>query len=276
MPTGNRPAMTDTTTDSTTGTSTGTSTGTRTATGSTAVIPSKQPFGLSAAHIAGTTLAAVTSAIGASTFGVGGTIVGAAFGSIVSTIGGAVYSTSLERAGERLRTTATARMQRPDGSTGSTGSTASTTVPAAVPLAQRDAGAARALADTTPVWRRIRWKPVAILAAVAFALGLVFITVSEAFLQHPIANSSQSGTSVGRLIGSGESVPATDATPAPKPTESSTTSPTPSTGEATPSTTEGTAPLTTTVPATPQPSTTTALPGPGSTTISPAAPTASP
>jgi hypothetical protein len=61
-------------------------------------------LGLSSVQIGASALAAVTSALAASFFGVGGTLIGAAVGSIVSTVAGAMYAESMRRAGGRLQT----------------------------------------------------------------------------------------------------------------------------------------------------------------------------
>jgi len=61
-------------------------------------------FDLKPTQLAGGALAAVTTAVAASYFGVGGTITGAAFGSVMSSVASAVYVASLGHASRRIRT----------------------------------------------------------------------------------------------------------------------------------------------------------------------------
>src|SRR5919197_5521325 len=58
---------------------------------------------LNAAQVAGGALAAVTSAVVAARFGVGGTLIGAGLASVVSTTGTTLYSHVLRRTGSRAR-----------------------------------------------------------------------------------------------------------------------------------------------------------------------------
>src|SRR4051794_41886052 len=59
--------------------------------------------GLSPVQIAAGALAAVSSAVLLSFFGVAGTLTGAALASVISTVGASLYSTSLNKTNERLR-----------------------------------------------------------------------------------------------------------------------------------------------------------------------------
>jgi hypothetical protein len=56
--------------------------------------------------------AAVTSAVAASFFGVGGTLAGAAFGSVVSSVAGALYQESLKKAHDKVATATAVVVQR--------------------------------------------------------------------------------------------------------------------------------------------------------------------
>ncbi|MBO0691022.1 MAG: hypothetical protein J2P40_15820, partial [Candidatus Dormibacteraeota bacterium] len=58
---------------------------------------------LQVAQVAGGALAAVTSAVIASRFGLGGTLIGAALASVVSTTGAALYSHAFRRTGSKVR-----------------------------------------------------------------------------------------------------------------------------------------------------------------------------
>src|SRR3712207_2108824 len=65
-----------------------------------------QPKGLqlSATQVAAGALASVSSAVVASFFGLAGTLIGAALASVISTVSAALYSSSLQKTNERLRT----------------------------------------------------------------------------------------------------------------------------------------------------------------------------
>jgi hypothetical protein len=67
--------------------------------------PEKEGLDLNIHKVAGGALAAVTTAVAASFFGVNGTLTGAAFGSVISSVAAAVYATSLKRAGKKIKTT---------------------------------------------------------------------------------------------------------------------------------------------------------------------------
>jgi len=58
---------------------------------------------LSAAQVAASALAAVSSAVVASFFGVAGTLIGAALASVITTVSASLYATSLKKTNERLR-----------------------------------------------------------------------------------------------------------------------------------------------------------------------------
>src|ERR687888_120266 len=62
-----------------------------------------QRLNLNAAQVAGGALAAVTSAVVAARFGVGGTLIGAGLASVVSTTGTTLYSHVLRRTGSKAR-----------------------------------------------------------------------------------------------------------------------------------------------------------------------------
>ena len=134
-------------------------------------------FGLSTAQVAGSALAAATSAVAASFLGVAGTIIGALMGSIVATIASAIYSQSLRRAAHRLR------VLRPVPVSG----TASTEPRVVTGPARRE--------------RKRTWPRVAVGVVAGAALALGAITGIEGLLGHPISSSSRGGTSVGEALG---------------------------------------------------------------------------
>ena len=185
--------------------------------------PQRRPLGLSLTQIAGGALAAVTAAVAASFLGVAGTITGAAFGSVVSSIGAAVYSTSLSRAARASRVL----VVRPGGLAADD--------PASVPppvghdpevLADAPADAVTTPADTppeahVPVWSRLRWRPVLLVAGTFFVAAMAVIVVTELVIGHPISNSSESGTTISNIGGSSGSSPSSPS-PTPAPGASST------------------------------------------------------
>ncbi|MGN6751846.1 MAG: hypothetical protein ACTHJJ_04765 [Intrasporangium sp.] len=206
---------------------------------SEAARPADRFFGLSTAQVAGSALAAATSALAASFLGVAGTIIGACVGSIVATIASAIYSQSLRRAGRRLR------VLRP------------------VPVSGAASSEPKVVTGPPRPADRRRWRPRVVLGViVGAALALGAITGVEGVLGHPISDSSRGGTSLGAAFNpSGGSTPQRDRarTPAPSATtpdsaatDTATVSPrashepssSASVGEATPSQTPTQAPTT--------------------------------
>ena len=183
-------------------------------------------------------LASVTSAIVASRFGVGGTLVGAGLASVVSTTGATVYSHVLRRTGSKARGVleelprhAHHSIRRADGEQASQEpaprdddpAPAPTTAVATPPPPDQEAGAAPGggRSRRLPVWAVV---PVAACILV-FAIALGAISVVEAMTGRPAASwvggsSPSSGTTVGSVVG-GNSVrtPAgtQGGTPAPTP-----------------------------------------------------------
>lgn len=189
-------------------------------------------LGLSLSQVAGSALAAVTTAVAASFLGVAGTLIGAAFGSVVSTVAGAAYATSLKTAATRVRTTRTVVVRPgPDGVRG-----ASQTDPARVPSgfgaapvtlgrvaaapSDMDADAATDRAAPPGLLARVPWKPVAAVAALGFVLGLGLLTVTEGVLGRPVSDSAASGTTLGEVVG-GSSGGTSQQTPEPAGTATS-------------------------------------------------------
>ncbi len=186
-------------------------------------------FGLSGAQVAGSALAAMTSALAASGLGVAGTLLGAALGSVVITVGGAVYAHTFRSARRRIVTivpAATRPSRTAPLAARAEAAYRPTPVAAADPVPGRD-GAAR------------RWRTVAtVLAGLLIALGA--ITALEVVLGHPIADSSRSGTTITDTVTHGgssqariEPTPMTGQPGDPAPNLSATSAPTPS-GSATP------------------------------------------
>ena len=198
---------------------------------------------LNVAQVAGGALAAVTAAVVASRFGLGGTLIGAALASVVSTTGAALYSHAFRRTGSTVRTLIeepgsvaqrlprfenVARRRPEDGqSERQAGSqnepparylqrtqTASRTPP---PAAWRKTGApAAARSRRLPVWALP-----AIATVVVFLVAMGAVTGVEGIIGRPLSSVTggsgpSSGTTLGGVSGDqGGSQPAT--TPAPEP-----------------------------------------------------------
>lgn len=174
-------------------------------------VGTRSAMGLTFAQVAGSSLAAVSSALAASFLGVAGTIGGALVGSLVGTVGTAVYSHSLRTAGTRLRALTPAQKR------------------ALVETGGRALAEPREVHGPLRTDRPARRRPLLLLAAgvgVAFAVALGAITLAEKVLGHPVSSSSGGGTTIGRVV-TPES-PATGSpgnTPSPAPA-SATTAPT--------------------------------------------------
>jgi hypothetical protein len=196
---------------------------------------------LSAAQVAGGALAAVTSAVAGSSLGVHGTVAGAAVGSVVATVGGELYTHSLRRTHETVRTVVARR------GTPGTQSDAAATEPTAV-ISPEHAALGDAATTETPQdaltempqdtqtailpqaapqsWRGERSGPplrrlavVGAAAAGVFALSMGILSVGEVIAGRPVASvvsgDQGSGTTIGRTFDGGGTTPVE-----PAPTES--------------------------------------------------------
>ena len=179
----------------------------------TAVRPSTTPdepkkASLSAAQVAASALAAVSSAVVASFFGVAGTLIGAALASVITTVCASLYATSLKKTNERLRTVIKGGQKRPEP----------VTRPLPAHLDPR---------RTPPTPIRPRWGRVAVYAVSVFAVAIAIVTGIELVGQKPVSalvsHSSSSGTTtLGELAGSSRS---TSGTTTPTPSAPATTAP---------------------------------------------------
>lgn len=199
--------------------------------------------GLSVTQVFGGALAAVTAAVGASYLGVAGTLIGAAVGSVISTVAAVLYSSSLSRAARASRTLVVRQTLAPIGPSPQPEVAEPPGEPAPEPHPVRDS-----------LWQRINWKPVLLVAAGVFVAAMAVISVSELVLGHPIANSTESGTTLSNLGGSSSQpsqTPTDTGTPSPgteTPTPSASGTPTdasPSTSASSPSVSSTTVPDTT-------------------------------
>jgi hypothetical protein len=146
--------------------------------------PSEKSPILSPVQIAAGALAAVSSAVVASLFGVAGTLIGAAVASVISTVSAAVYGESLRRTNERLR------RARSRG-TGQAGT------PTGEPDATRVLPP-RLDPSRAPVRWRPRWSRIAAGGVAIFAVAMGIVTGVEVIGQQPVSalvgDSSASGT----------------------------------------------------------------------------------
>jgi hypothetical protein len=191
-------------------------------------------LGLSPAQVAGSALAAVSSAVVASTAGTAGTLIGAGVGSVIATVGAAIYTWWLRRTHETAKRVAARARQA---------ALATQPLPRTVaqgPLRSRKDRAAAEQGGTTgktPAERAaddaeegeqpgftLPWGKVLIAAALVAVIALATITLIEGLTGKPVSSltggSDSTGTSVGHLVGSDDEPekPAEDKSPTPEPT----------------------------------------------------------
>lgn len=130
---------------------------------------------LSAIQLTAGALAAVSSAVVASFFGVAGTLIGAAVASVISTLSATLYSQSLQRTNERLRRARQHVTRRPPAREAT--ETPETVVLPAY-LDPRSEPARRL---------RIRWPRVAVYAVGVFVLAMGIVTGIELVGQRPVS-----------------------------------------------------------------------------------------
>ena len=137
---------------------------------------------LSATQVAAGALASVSSAVVASFFGLAGTLIGAALASVISTVSAALYSSSLRKTNEKLRT---ARSQL----TGRQSPVVETTAAAAAPATPATKVLPAHLDPRRAPARRPRprWTRVAVYAAAVFAIAMGVITGIELIGQKPVS-----------------------------------------------------------------------------------------
>src|SRR4051812_35302036 len=172
---------------------------------------------LSAAQVAASALAAVSSAVVASFFGVAGTLIGAALASVITTVSASLYTASLKKTNQRLRKVLTGGSPRPAPES----ATETRELPAHL-------DPRRAPADRF----RPRWGRVTVYAVSVFVVAIAIVTGIELIGQQPVSalvgNSSSSGTTtLGELTNTSSSssgtTPATPSSPTPTAPAKSTT-----------------------------------------------------
>jgi hypothetical protein len=192
-------------------------------------------------QVAGSVLAAVTSAWIASRLGVAGTLVGAAIGSAVITITSALYTRTLDKGATLLVTTASGtiiqRRVEEDGEIAETMEQA----------AEVDSPVERAEIVPDESKPRLHWKTIASTTVIVLVLALAAITTYELATDRTLDGSK--GTTIGDTFGGDKGKP--------KPADPTTT---PSRPPATTSSTPTPTPSATTSTPTPSPSTTTPSP----------------
>ena len=153
---------------------------------------------LSATQVAAGALAAVSSAVVASFFGLAGTLIGAALASVISTVSAALYSNSLQKTNEKLRR---ARGQV----TGRLSAADETKVASAAPAAPATQVLPAHLDPRrAPVRRsRPRWTKVAVYAAAVFVMAMGIVTGIELIGQKPVS-AIVGGTETSRTTTLGE------------------------------------------------------------------------
>ncbi len=199
----------------------------------------ERALGLSPAQVAGSALAAVSSAVVASTAGTAGTIIGAAVGSVIATVGAALYTWWLRRTHETAKKVAAKARQA---------ALATQPLPRTVaqgPLRSRKDRAAAGKGATgddsrpeddpdalEPVGKSLRhlpWRKILLGTAVVAVIAIATITLIEGLAGKPVSSitggSDSEGTSVGNVVGSDkEPEPTEDRSPTPEePTDEPTT-----------------------------------------------------
>jgi hypothetical protein len=179
---------------------------------------------LSATQVAAGALAAVSSAVVASFFGLAGTLIGAALASVISTVSAALYSSSLQRTNERLRR---ARGQL----TGRQAAVQETEVAPAAPAAPATQVLPTHLDPRRAPDRRARprWTKVAVYAAAVFVMAMGIVTGIELIGQRPVSalvggTETSTTTTIGAITNASSSSEQQDGDPS-TPTTPTTTAP---------------------------------------------------
>ncbi len=156
--------------------------------------------------------AAATSAVLGSFFGAAGTVAGAALGSVASTVATTIYQRSLDR----TRDTLVARIRPVAGRGAATGRPGDDTVQMPRIPSESEMVTLRlepAVPSAPPRRHWARWAGATVLV---FVLGLLAVTGFE-WIKGSTLMSGDSGTSVGRVLGSDRG----DTTPTPEPSSTS-------------------------------------------------------
>jgi len=178
---------------------------------------------LSVAQIVGGALAAMTAAALGSQLSVAGTVVGAALASIIAAVAGSLYTTSLRRTGDKVKTVF---------STGQPNEVEEPTVIEIIPDNQGHIAGQRSRLLTpepsgspSPGRRgpKLNWKRVAVAALAAFGIAAASLTVVELATGHSLSGGD--GTTI-QQVSEGRSDKGSDTKkkePSAKPTQKATT-----------------------------------------------------
>ena len=131
---------------------------------------------LSATQVAAGALAAVSSAVVASFFGLAGTLIGAALASVISTVSAALYSSSLQKTNEKLRRARGQQTVAEKTDTVAPAAPATQVLPAHLDP--------RRAPDRRP---RPRWAKIAVYATAVFVLAMGIVTGIELIGQRPVS-----------------------------------------------------------------------------------------
>ena len=185
---------------------------------------------LSATQVAAGALAAVSSAVVASFFGLAGTLIGAALASVISTVSAALYSNSLQRTNEKLRRARGQLTGRQDAVADAEPAPAVPAAPTTKVLpAHLDP---RRAPDRRP---RPRWTRVAVYAAAVFALAMGVVTGIELIGQRPVSalvggTETSTATTIGAITNASSSSDEDESGDPATPSSPSTTAPATETG----------------------------------------------
>jgi hypothetical protein len=191
---------------------------------------------LSATQVAAGALAAVSSAVVASFFGLAGTLIGAALASVISTVSAALYSNSLQKTNDTLRR---ARSQLTGRQAPVEPATAprTTAEPAAAATPATQVLPAHLDPRRAPARRnRPRWTRVAVYAAAVFVVAMGVITGIELIGQKPVAalvggTETSQETTIGAITNASSSSPVEEQEDDPSsPSSPTTTAPATETG----------------------------------------------
>lgn len=211
-------------------------------------------------QLAAGALAATTAAVVGSRLGVNGTIIGAATGSVVGTIGSATYAHYLTRTATRVRTVVVrapgTRPSRPDDATTAVGvvpaDTAVRTQPEPADETRRPSvrpivvtpkpTTTTARGRHAAPRRKSAWPTVALAVVATFLVSLAAITVFELLAGRSVSSLTggdpeRGGTTITKVLRSERADPVPSESPVPRPTVTTTVTPTaaPTTTGATPS-----------------------------------------
>jgi hypothetical protein len=180
--------------------------------------PADEPkgFRLNPVQVAAGALAAVSSAVGASFFGVAGTLIGAALGSVIASVSTALYTESLRKTNEGIKRVLT---RRPGDGAPPVAGPVTAVLPAH--LSPRHAPDERG---------GLRWSRVGGYAAAVFVAAMFIVTGIELVGQQPVSalvgdTASSGSTTLGQLTNASSDRDITPSTPSAPPTDAPGTAP---------------------------------------------------